>query len=345
MERRDEHDDRGGAMNGQGDAGNEAQQSTSSQANKGKSKDADPSWTDRLQASGKMALSSVTTPSPPTLPPNVGAASKAATNGTSSQSTTWRPDTIAGEASPLRSRTSSHGHTIRSFGHTEDPSRAHAYQDFTDQQHTIPSILSLRVDDQSTSPGDTAAAAGRAVTDQEAADGAAVLQLLGQVNLVDETEPSFADYNHELPPDDMARLRNALFTSTREALWDDLLNFTPDFLARRPREPPPQPQHHHQHHHYHQQQQQEEEDHAAEASRMYTGTADQVDGRQIWLAQWGDVLSAYTEQVWGDLEPLAAQAKREVEELRAAQGGDGPGAEPKGLRRLRQILGHVRGGR
>ncbi|KAL3961582.1 hypothetical protein ACCO45_003105 [Purpureocillium lilacinum] len=73
------------------------------------------------------------------------------------------------------------------------------------------------------------------------------------------------------------------------------------------------------------------------------GTAETSAADSIWLQHWSDVLSAYNDEVWGDLGPLAAEAKHEVDRLssRDAQ-GQGQG-ETTALNRLRQILAHVRG--
>ncbi|MBP0718385.1 hypothetical protein J8I33_34355, partial [Burkholderia sp. AcTa6-5] len=66
--------------------------------------------------------------------------------------------------------------------------------------------------------------------------------------------------------------------------------------------------------------------------------------RQVWLQQWGGVLEAYTDEVWGDLDALVAKAKSEVDELTANPDASSAGnAELKALGRLRQILAHVRG--
>ena len=62
--------------------------------------------------------------------------------------------------------------------------------------------------------------------------------------------------------------------------------------------------------------------------------------RAAWLVQWKDVLTRYTDDVWGDLGPDARQAKGEVE-AELLRDDDERGLQS--LRRLRQILAHLRG--
>lgn len=58
-----------------------------------------------------------------------------------------------------------------------------------------------------------------------------------------------------------------------------------------------------------------------------------------WRDQWQDVLTRYADEVWGGLLPLVKEARKEVEEL---QSGEEPTVQPKALRRLGAILGHLR---
>lgn len=64
--------------------------------------------------------------------------------------------------------------------------------------------------------------------------------------------------------------------------------------------------------------------------------------RSSWLAQWKEILARYNDEVWGELSTDAMQAKDEVE---AALQGEETDIEDGfvTLRRLRQILGHLRG--
>jgi hypothetical protein len=60
---------------------------------------------------------------------------------------------------------------------------------------------------------------------------------------------------------------------------------------------------------------------------------------EAWQEQWQDVLTRYTDEVWGGLLPLVKEARKEVEGL---QSGESPTMQPKALRRLGAILGHLR---
>lgn len=62
--------------------------------------------------------------------------------------------------------------------------------------------------------------------------------------------------------------------------------------------------------------------------------------KSAWLAQWDDVLTRYNDEVWGELGVDARQAKEEVEaELQHDESERGL----RSLRRLRQVLAHLRG--
>lgn len=160
------------------------------------------------------------------------------------------------------------------------------------------------------------------VAEQELRDGAAVVQLLdGPSDELDAVVFSPDDRLDDdgLTPQAAANLREALFSPTgnqSQQRWDSLLNFTPDFVN---------------------------DPGASLDAQLLLGTADPVEARSIWLHQWGDVLSAYTDHVWGDLEPLAAQARKEVEQLTSKDQVSDQAPESKALDRLRQILAHVRG--
>jgi hypothetical protein len=173
---------------------------------------------------------------------------------------------------------------------------------------------------------DTFSSRGAAVAEQERLDGAAVVSLLdGPSDELDAVLLGAEDPEAEddaLTPGAAAKLREALFpanSSSSGPRWDDLLNFNPDFLT----EPGP----------------------LAEAEmQLHLGTTDSAEARSNWLQLWGNVLTGYTDHVWGDLEPLAAEARREIEQLKARDPEvPGPPPETKALDRLRQILGHVRG--
>lgn len=59
--------------------------------------------------------------------------------------------------------------------------------------------------------------------------------------------------------------------------------------------------------------------------------------REDWLADWEDVLSDYSNQVWGDMLPTVKAAKSELEEVRNGASS----LHPKTIARLKMILGHV----
>lgn len=61
--------------------------------------------------------------------------------------------------------------------------------------------------------------------------------------------------------------------------------------------------------------------------------------RHAWTEQWGNVLTRYTDEVWGDLLPLVKEARREVEDI---ENDPTTTEQPKALRRLGAILGHLR---
>ncbi|KAI1373598.1 hypothetical protein F4677DRAFT_428517 [Hypoxylon crocopeplum] len=72
------------------------------------------------------------------------------------------------------------------------------------------------------------------------------------------------------------------------------------------------------------------------------GVSNLKEATTIWIEQWQQVLSSYTDQVWGDLSPLVREAREELVTLSNPRGDASP-SRPKALRRLQQILSHVRG--
>lgn len=58
-----------------------------------------------------------------------------------------------------------------------------------------------------------------------------------------------------------------------------------------------------------------------------------------WRDQWEGVLTRYADEVWGGLLPLVKEARKEVEGM---QSGGEQTMQPKALRRLGAILGHLR---
>ncbi|KAM3499918.1 hypothetical protein MY11210_009574 [Beauveria gryllotalpidicola] len=147
--------------------------------------------------------------------------------------------------------------------------------------------------------------------EQTTADGADVVKLLS----MPEEEPKHAEFDELLSEQEAARLREAFFanSASRPAL-DRLLGFSPGFVL--------------------------DANLSCEA-KSHTGIEDTGVARDIWLQQWHDVLSSYTDEVWGDLRFLVEGAKREIETARSQEGTRSP--ESKALERLRQILAHIRG--
>ena len=116
-----------------------------------------------------------------------------------------------------------------------------------------------------------------------------------------------------ITPEEAQRLRDALFKQSQEsAPWATLLKPSRDLLPRL------------------------DDGHT---SYTLTGTSDTESAQQQWLEQWRNVLSSYNEEVWGDLGPLAAEAKVELSREAAATDSTGHQA----LDRLRLILAHLRG--
>ena len=153
------------------------------------------------------------------------------------------------------------------------------------------------------------------IAQQEARDGSAVVDLLSQ----EEELPSGTEVGEDVPlsREESARLRKALFdTGSSWPFWDQMLNFTPNALTL-PTD-------------------------GGEQAHALVGMPEADTARTVWLRQWNDVLSSYTDAVWGDLGPLVEEAKHEVEELEDTE-MSGNMAEAKAVERLRLVLAHVRG--
>ncbi|KAH6685206.1 hypothetical protein F5X68DRAFT_209645 [Plectosphaerella plurivora] len=229
-----------------------------------------------------------------------------------------------GETSQARSaQTSAPGSSAARFSQTPgvDQQAAADYDLFLQEATTLPSLLSPAEyggrPDQATHV--TAGQHETAIQEQEARDGAEVLNLLASPDILDLTEDPNID--PDLSPEDVDMLRKALFEGPSQrgtANWDSLLNLAPDFLlAGDP-----------------------------EATRQHLGVSDNAEGIKQWLDQWRDVLDQYTDEVWGDLGPLAQDARREVDQAEKQQEQQptaGQQGNLKALGRLRQILAHVRG--
>ncbi|KAF4968209.1 hypothetical protein FZEAL_10418 [Fusarium zealandicum] len=275
---------------------------------------------DRFQASGKLALNAFGTGPGLTGQQSAG-------KGSSGASSIGRVSSGAGEASSHRLRSAAPGESLRSQANLESGASAQAFNDFVGADST------LQVEDSSYYPHyqhqqgqNQTSSKGAAVAQQEELDGAAVVSLLDGPSheldavLVGAEDPEAEDDG--LTPEAAAKLREALFpaiSATSGPRWDDLLNLNPDFLTQPGAG-------------------------AEMEMQLHFGTVDAAQARSSWLQQWGNVLTGYTDHVWGDLEPLAAEARREVEQLKTRDPEvPGPPPETKALDRLRQILAHVRG--
>lgn len=271
---------------------------------------------DRLQASGRLALNAFGTG--PDLTGHQPAGKASGSTGIGSIESSSK---LAGEASSQRLRSAGVGESLRSQGSSTSGASAQAFNDFTSAEPTL-NVANAVPHDHAIhkNTAQRGFPKGLDITAQESVDGAAVLDLLDGPNdeldgvLIGAEDPEAQD--DILTPEATAKLRKALFSShahSSGSRWEDLLNFNPEFLSRLDAE-------------------------AGFERQLHMGTSDAAEARDIWVHQWSDVLSAYTDQVWGDLEPLIAEARKEVE---AAGAGTVP--ETQALDRLRQILAHVRG--
>ncbi|KAI6779094.1 uncharacterized protein J7T54_007549 [Emericellopsis cladophorae] len=154
----------------------------------------------------------------------------------------------------------------------------------------------------------------------EARDGSGVLELLSSADALEEVY-SMSENDDSVDPQAADMLRKALFEAprSRNVPWDHLLNFEPDFISTPKGD-------------------------SNEAFNQL-GTFHVDEAREMWVDQWRDVLSSYTDEVWGALEPLVVAARQEVE---AAPGASDTVHKDKkasngALQRLRMILAHVRG--
>lgn len=268
----------------------------------------DGSFINRLRASTKMAANAATTG---TTLPNILPAGKETGVSNISQSLE-RLGESSRNSRTISQRAEGAGASIRMV---PDPQRsANAFDDFVNNSRSPMMEEANNLQQPSRWQG-----AGMPAAEHEAADGSAVLDLLSRP----DEEPDWAAQasldDVELSPAAAEKLREALFNSadTKAIAWNDLLNFTPGYLVQSDRGP--------------------QTSHEAD---LHMGTSDMNVANKLWLQQWGDVLSAYSDEVWGDLGPLAAKAREEV--ASAERDGDGQGGT-KALERLKQVLAHVRG--
>lgn len=167
--------------------------------------------------------------------------------------------------------------------------------------------------------------AANSVADQEAHDGLEVIDLLTRP----ETESDLV-MEENMSATEAAALRSALFNSglggrVSSVEWDNMLNFIPDFIRPDPGAVLGGAN-------------------AIKSAESQTalGLPHGPEAEKVWLDQWMGVLTAYNEEVWGDLGSLVQQAKEEVQQLEDLQPGEAP-PKAKAVLRLQQILGHIRG--
>jgi hypothetical protein len=201
-----------------------------------------------------------------------------------------------------------------------------AFSDFLDSTPVVQPSGSSQMDDATwhmasmegtgDSTSDHAATAYSSVAEQERHDGEAVVSILTDAS--EHLPDSLLD--DMLSPEEQENLRRALFGPSTgedrgEVDWNHVLNFIPEYL----RHEEPQVD-----------------------AYMDTGLLDPAEAWDTWVGQWKDVLTRYQDEVWGDLATVVRQARQEVDELAQVQKDELPHETPA-LRRLRGILGHLRG--
>lgn len=200
------------------------------------------------------------------------------------------------------------GSTFRTTGIQEETQEMpHPFSEFIDGAGSLPLA----------STTEPACAEQGAFSDARATDGSAVVDLLSQLDGDDVMPPPDAGLDEDISPGTIQSLRTALFTTenhTHPVSWDNLLNFTPDYVVNPVG--------------------------GATEAELHFGTSDAQAVGEGWYQQWEQILSAYTDQVWGDLLPLATEARREVDEL-TQKGTEAEPQVPKALNRLRMILAHI----
>ncbi|UNI15287.1 hypothetical protein JDV02_001830 [Purpureocillium takamizusanense] len=280
----------------------------------------DRSLSERLRTSGKMALHAMSSGGDG-MPSTMSDQKSADASGLGSGSATRLSQTIAEASSASSSQGAAQPHHSASFRtHSHSGDAAAAFDTFmgvpnhksrlpaTGQREHVGAPVTQH---PMAVPGQQ-----RTVAQQEATDGIEVVQLLSMPDYeADVAVWAEGEDDDALSPAEEARLREALFvgeTADRRAHWDRLLNFRPDSAG------------------------------PADMLQLL-GTAETSAADGIWLQHWSDVLSAYNDEVWGDLGPLAAEAKHEVDRLSILDAKGLDQGQTTALNRLQQILAHVRG--
>ncbi|KAI8947113.1 hypothetical protein F4801DRAFT_561939 [Xylaria longipes] len=148
-------------------------------------------------------------------------------------------------------------------------------------------------------------------------DGSEVVDLLQTGSIVDEDSDGLYMTSEELLP-----LRRALLEEGASAgtSWDSALNFVPEFILNRDMGSSDEYQ----------------------QLAQHLGLSNAAEARDVWFNQWDNVLSSYTVEVWGDLNPLVMAARQELKAISTTPKGTTSNGL-SALRRLQQILAHVRG--
>ncbi|KAK3941847.1 hypothetical protein QBC46DRAFT_458012 [Diplogelasinospora grovesii] len=309
---------------------------------KGKGKGKEKADDDRLEHEEDSLLSRITA-SAATLPSALfsgppGGAGELARAGNSEKgesSRTAESLSRAGESSvQFRSRPTPTGQVLKSSHTQEQIAREDAsFADFLDTTGFLTPPADASGLEEAWLASASAAGPGRinadgaagqippsSIAEQERRDGEAVVALLSANN---DPEPDHLLGNEAMSSEDISRLRAALFgpnpdEAVSHIAWDNVLNLIPEYLLSSERE-------------------------AADPTAMHLGTSNPQEAWQTWIDQWSRVLTAYQDEVWGDLGALVEEARVEVEKLEQETPSEKMPAEPKALLRLRAILGHLRG--
>lgn len=282
-----------------------------------------PSVMSRLQNSARMAGGTFASaraglPDPPTTSQDKGMPSS--TSASASGSTHYQNayQEAAGDAATRPVRKAEMGETFRQ-PQREIADTARNFDKFLHTHQKLPGVGQIQLAPDTLDSQAQRMAMDRSVAEVETTDGSVVAHLLSQPDDFDMM-PAAEEQDETLSGEDAAKLRMALFSdaSSGRLPWDHLLNFTPEFVSSQ--NPSRQGQ---------------------MESEMQLGTTDQGSAADIWVRQWHDVLSAYTDEVWGDLGTLVAEAKREIEQDLLGEDSERP--EAPALSRLKMILAHVRG--
>lgn len=172
---------------------------------------------------------------------------------------------------------------------------------------------------------------GSAGTLSEAAppvqDGLDVVRLLDS-GAYDEVMAINIDDEPSLTQETRESLRSALFGDNQGSIsadsvnWTNLLNFFPSYVVPSSGNIPT----------------------ATEHDRLiHLGVYGTDEAQRQWEEQWAQVLTRYTDEVWGELSSLVQGARREVWAGEFASDAGTVSSELPALRRLQQILGQIRG--